>query len=153
MHPGAGVMNDDGMPGLQCRRCQSQYSQSESTQQLSFISRERLHRCQLPTRTWLLVVTTQVLSNDIARRQVFVTTRYNAELVTLSTSRYYSHISTASFTATLLWPFHFPTRRSRFVFCALRSYNPWAAHCGAVSLRSCRIYHDVFSPTVDAFYL
>jgi len=41
-----------------------------------------------------IVVTTQVLSNDIARRQVFVTTRYNAELVTLSTSRYYSHIST-----------------------------------------------------------
>ena len=40
-----------------------------------------------------IVVTTQVLSNDIARRQVFVTTRYNSELVTLSTSRYYSHIS------------------------------------------------------------
>jgi len=48
----------------------------------------------LPTRTLLLIVTTQVLSNDIARRQVFVTTLYNAKLVTLSTSRYYSLIST-----------------------------------------------------------
>ena len=75
----------------------TQYSQSESTQQLSFISQSRA-TAQMPVAYSYLaaiVVTTQVLSNDIARRQVFVTTRYNAELVTLSTSRYYSHISTA----------------------------------------------------------